>query len=218
MRCPSTKRTLMLWAVLAMPVAVSVSGVRPALASGGGGCGRPLTDRNGVSVAIKDFCFGPTVIRLRAGQSVTWTNRDPFVHTVLGANGLWGSFEELGPDQTVVYRFDRTGVFPYACTVHTGMVGAVVVGRSPTLGSGSSAISPVIRGTSPSDPAVALPVATLPALTGAVASSAESPGGNSSLVGTVVVFTELAILLGFGGLVWRRRRMAASGRRATSLA
>jgi plastocyanin len=216
MRRPSTKRMLVLCGVLAMPVAISVSGIGPALASGGGGCGRPLTDRSGVSVAVKDFCFSPTVLRLRAGQSVRWTNRDPFIHTVLGANGLWGSFEELGPDQSVVYRFDRTGVFPYACTVHTGMVGAVVVGRAPALGSGSGVIAPVISDTSTSDsPVAALPVATRPALTGGVPSSAGT-GRNSGLVGSIVVLTELAILLGFGGLVWRRRRMAVSDRRATS--
>jgi plastocyanin len=210
---------LMRCAVVALPLTVAVVAVHPALASGGGGCGRPLTDRSGVSVAIKDFCFGPTVLRLRAGQSVTWTNRDPFVHTVLGANGLWGSFEELRRDQSVIYRFDRTGVFPYACTVHTGMVGAVVVGRAPALGSGSGLIAPVISDTSTSgSPVGALPVATRPALTGAVPSSAQSPGGNSGLVGSVVVLTELAMLLGFGGLVWRRRRMAVSERRATSAA
>jgi plastocyanin len=205
---------LMRWAVMALPVTVAMIPAHPALASGGGGCGRSLTDRSGVKVAIKDFCFGPTVVRLAAGQTVTWINRDPFVHTVLGANGLWGSFEELGRDQSVVYRFDRTGVFPYACTVHTGMVGAVVVGRAPALESASSVIAPVVPASDPL--VVATPVATLPAPTGAVPSYARGGGGSSGLLGTAIVLTEAAILLGLGGLVWRRRRMVVSERRAVS--
>src|SRR5919108_597406 len=67
----------------------------PAWASGGGGCGQPVTDARGVSVSIRMFCFTPTVLHIRAGQDVTWRNTDPFPHNVIGANAAWGSYDLL---------------------------------------------------------------------------------------------------------------------------
>ncbi|HJP64837.1 MAG TPA: hypothetical protein VKA30_00875, partial [Actinomycetota bacterium] len=52
-------------------------------ASGGGGCGRPVVNRRGTVVRIHDFCFTPTVLRAPVGARVTFTNGDPFTHTVL---------------------------------------------------------------------------------------------------------------------------------------
>src|SRR5207302_7019315 len=48
----------------------------PAYASGGGGCGRPVTDARGVHVRIRNFCFGPTVLHVRRGTTVSFTNLD----------------------------------------------------------------------------------------------------------------------------------------------
>jgi hypothetical protein len=59
---------------------------------------------------------------------VVFANRDGFAHVVLGANGVWGSFSQLRGHHDVRYRFTRPGVYPYVCTFHPGMVGAIVVG------------------------------------------------------------------------------------------
>jgi plastocyanin len=102
----------------------------PAIASGGGGCGRAVTDRPGTHVRILNYCFGPTILRVRRGETVTWTNRDGWAHTVLGANGTWGGFDSLRRDGgEVSYRFARSGIYPYVCTYHPGMIGAIVVGN-----------------------------------------------------------------------------------------
>jgi len=97
-------------------------------ASGGGGCGQPVTDAACTTVEIESFFFVPTIIRVESGREVTFANADPFPHTVLGANGAWGSYGALKPDKDVTYRFIDAGVYPYVCTLHPGMVGAVVVG------------------------------------------------------------------------------------------
>jgi plastocyanin len=105
-------------------------------AEAGGGCHEPATDARGVSVDLKELCMIPTVLRVDAGETVTWTNRDEVTHTVTGANirsgqpgpGSWGSAEEIQHGESVSHEFDRDGVYPYYCLLHPGMVGAVVVG------------------------------------------------------------------------------------------
>jgi plastocyanin len=120
--------------VMTLVMAGVVAGVGlvpgPASASGGGGCGRAVSDRHGTAISIKAFCFGPTVLRVKTGRAVTWVNKDPFSHTVLGANAVWGGFDQLKTGEKVTYRFKRPGVYPYVCTFHAGMVGVVVVGSA----------------------------------------------------------------------------------------
>jgi plastocyanin len=105
-------------------------GVMPdvALASGGGGCGRAVTDADGTSVSIRNFCFGPTILRVPEGETVTWVNRDDVSHVVLGANAAWGGYGKVRGGGEVSYRFVSSGVYPYVCTYHPGMIGSVVVG------------------------------------------------------------------------------------------
>lgn len=106
---------------------VPVLGEGLASASGGGGCGRAVTDAEGTGVDIRDFCFSPTILRVSTGDAVTFTNVDPVPHSVLGANATWGDYAGF-KNKSVTYRFSEPGVYPYVCTYHVGMVGAVVVG------------------------------------------------------------------------------------------
>lgn len=122
----------------AVVVAVALP-VGTAGASGGGGCGRPVTDARGTTVRIRNYCFGPTILRARPGDAVTFVNRDSAPHTVLGANGSWGSYRELRRGDDLTYRFARTGVYPFVCTYHPGMVGAVVVGGAPMTATAGAA-------------------------------------------------------------------------------
>jgi plastocyanin len=118
-----------------------------AVASGGGGCGRPVSDARGDTVRIRNFCFGPTILRVHPGDEVRFINADSTPHTVMGANASWGSFRQLNVGKHVRYRFTRPGVYPYVCTWHPGMVGAVVVGGGPRMATGASttASGPVIQ-------------------------------------------------------------------------
>jgi plastocyanin len=125
-------RTRAIRRLLLMTVGVMLLvGVTPEVvhASGGGGCGRAVTDDDGTRVSIRNFCFGPTILRVREGETVTWVNRDDFPHVVLGANGAWGGYGKLRGGDEVRYRFVSSGVYPYVCTYHPGMIGAVVVGN-----------------------------------------------------------------------------------------
>jgi plastocyanin len=117
-------------------------------ANAGGGChSEQFTDAKGVKVDLSDACFTPTVIRVQPGQSVTWTNRDDMAHTVTGVAGGWGTYDEMSLNDTKTYRFQTSGVFPYFCVIHPGMVGAVVVGDGTSKETTTQAVVPVVPAT-----------------------------------------------------------------------
>jgi plastocyanin len=132
MRGHTIRRAMLMVAGMMLFVTLSPDVVH---ASGGGGCGRAVTDDDGTRVSIRNFCFGPTILRVRPGETVTWVNRDGFPHIVLGANGAWGGYDNVRRNGgEVSYRFVSSGVYPYVCTYHPGMIGAVVVGNGKTDG------------------------------------------------------------------------------------
>lgn len=142
------RRGLSALAVFALVAGLTlVPGV--AAASGGGGCGGPVTDEAGTSVDISEFCFTPTILRAAPGDVVTFTNRDRTQHTVLGANGIWGGYDTLKRGVGTTFEFAEPGIYPYVCTWHPGMIGVVVVGD----GAGgaidtTTAAGPVTQGSS----------------------------------------------------------------------
>jgi hypothetical protein len=122
-----------------------------------------VTDGDGSRVSIRNFCFGPTILRVRPGETVTWVNRDGFPHIVLGANGAWGGYDNVRRNGgQVSYRFVSAGVYPYVCTYHPGMIGAVVVGNGKPDGASYAVTTnagPVIK----ADPFAAIEPGVVPA-------------------------------------------------------
>ncbi len=101
------------------------------VSAGGGHCRtQAITDGSDVRVEVTGFCYEPTVLRVDAGQTVEWTNRDEAPHTVTGVNNAWGDFTQFGEDESISFSFPTEGVFPYFCALHPGMLGTVVVGDS----------------------------------------------------------------------------------------
>ena len=79
-------------------------------------------------IKMAPCAFSPAVVRVAPGTTVEWFN-DQEEHLVTGANQEWGSRDiSVAPRGTVAYRFDRPGTYPYACAIHRGMSGVVVVG------------------------------------------------------------------------------------------
>jgi plastocyanin len=80
-------------------------------------------------IKLMPCAFGPSVAEVSVGSTVTFFNGPDFTHLVTGANQAWGSRDaEIRPGGTVSYTFDTAGVYPYACALHRGMSGAIVVG------------------------------------------------------------------------------------------
>ena len=124
-----------LLALLAAPVLAAAGLIAaPAVALAGDPCyhGFDLPtriDEATTQIKLAPCAFVPTVARVAAGTTVTFFNGPEFVHLITGANQAWGSRDvEVAPNTTVSYRFDAPGIYPYACALHRGMVGAIVVG------------------------------------------------------------------------------------------
>jgi plastocyanin len=78
-------------------------------------------------VTISNFAFGPAVITVKAGTTVTWTNMDEEPHTVTdGAQGIKSPV--LGNQgSTYSHTFASPGMYSYNCSIHPFMHGVVMV-------------------------------------------------------------------------------------------
>lgn len=72
--------------------------------------------------------FSPSQVDALPGETVTWTNVSPRVHTVTSDAGLFESGELL-PAAVFSQRFDAPGGYAYHCTLHPGMTGEIDVRR-----------------------------------------------------------------------------------------
>ncbi|MFF3517455.1 plastocyanin/azurin family copper-binding protein [Streptomyces sp. NPDC002573] len=90
--------------------------------------GAPAAPVNGSAVAIKNFAFSPTTLKVKAGTTVTWTNQDTDPHTVTStASGGPLHSAALATHATYSYTFTKPGTYAYLCTIHPFMTGTVEV-------------------------------------------------------------------------------------------
>jgi len=114
--------------IAGMAVQVGVA-VALMLAGSGGGSYSAMaqqTQAGAVEVKIDNFSFGPTMLTVAAGTTVTWTNRDDIPHTVVSDDKIFKS-KVLDTDEKFSYTFSKPGIYPYFCSLHPKMTGKVVV-------------------------------------------------------------------------------------------
>ena len=130
-------RRLIGW-MLASAVSLTLLGTPLAVAAGGCVNQSLANDATASTVSIKDCAFAPTITRVAAGATVSWKNVDKLPHVVSGVG--WGSVSGyastdgsmLQPGGTFSHIFTTSGLYPYACYLHPGMSGVVVVGDADT--------------------------------------------------------------------------------------
>ena len=91
-----------------------VVGAAPVSAGGGGGCHGPVTDEAGVTVDMSQFCFSPTVIRVDAGETVTWVNKDSVDHNAFSTTMPGFGVHTLRGGESGSLTFHDNGVFTCA--------------------------------------------------------------------------------------------------------
>jgi plastocyanin len=81
---------------------------------------------NPTQIVVKDFMFNPTPVTVKAGSTVTWTNKDDEPHTVVSDTGVFKS-GGMDTNESFSYKFDKPGTYHFTCSIHPRMVGTVVV-------------------------------------------------------------------------------------------
>ena len=78
-----------------------------------------------LKVTIDNFTFTPPELKVKVGDTVTWTNRDDIPHTVVCA----GKFRSktMDTDGTFSFTFTEAGEYKYFCSLHPHMTGVVKV-------------------------------------------------------------------------------------------
>jgi plastocyanin len=79
-------------------------------------------------VIIKNIAFNPATVTIHPGQDVVWRFEDGSVpHNVTGQGSDSGINSGIRTGGLYSYTFPAAGTYTYRCTIHSGMIGTVVV-------------------------------------------------------------------------------------------
>lgn len=81
-------------------------------------------------IVIKDFHFTPQTLTVKAGEKITWINRDEEPHTVVSVEKQFKKSAPLDTDQEFTITAGAPGTYTYFCSVHPRMTGTIVVVKS----------------------------------------------------------------------------------------
>jgi plastocyanin len=107
--------------------------------SGGDAPASPTSDSTSTTagsaaeVRVNMFIFQPKPLRVGVGETVTFEQEDPTIHTVTAGTRDQPRPEDfdvaLEKGQTFEVAFDEPGSYPYHCTIHVGpgMEGEIIV-------------------------------------------------------------------------------------------
>jgi amicyanin len=79
------------------------------------------------AVTIDNFFFTPATLTVKAGTTVTWTNKDDIPHGIGSANNAFKKSPALDTDDSYSFTFATPGTYQYFCYLHPKMVGTIVV-------------------------------------------------------------------------------------------
>jgi plastocyanin len=160
----------------------------PGAALAGGGChsGATHDDASGqkeATVRMVDACFSASITEVDPGTSVTFVHDDAGITHNVGGN-QWGYFDDMSKGDAFTATFDEAGVYPFACSYHPGMTGAIVVGDGTGAGSGGAVSVEPFEAPAPET------------VTRVVASDAGLPGGLLVASGVVGIALGAGIAVG----------------------
>jgi amicyanin len=78
------------------------------------------------AVGIDNFTFNPQQLTIKAGATVTWTNKDDIPHTVAAVSKQFKS-KALDTGDAYSFTFTTPGTYAYFCSLHPHMTGTIVV-------------------------------------------------------------------------------------------
>ena len=75
---------------------------------------------------IDEYALKPVRTKIKAGDSVTWTNAGKEVHTPTSRDGSW-SAGAIEPGKTATVKFDKPGTYTYFDKDHPWSIGQLIV-------------------------------------------------------------------------------------------
>jgi amicyanin len=107
---------------------IAAAAVGAILGSGlAGGVLVARAENTGSIVSIDNFTFNPPTLTVKAGTTVTWTNRDDIPHGIAGADNAFTRSKALDTDDSYSFTFTTPGTYKYFCYVHPHMTGTIMV-------------------------------------------------------------------------------------------
>jgi plastocyanin len=79
------------------------------------------------AVSIDNFTFTPASLKVKAGTTVTWTNKDDIPHGIASSDNAFKKSKALDTDDSYSFTFTTPGTYQYFCYIHPHMVGTIVV-------------------------------------------------------------------------------------------
>ena len=79
------------------------------------------------AVSIDNFAFKPQTLTVKAGTTVTWTNKDGTQHGIASSNNAFARSKALNPNDSYSFAFTAPGTYQYFCFIHPGMTGTIIV-------------------------------------------------------------------------------------------
>jgi amicyanin len=80
-----------------------------------------------VAVSIDNFTFNPPTLTVKAGTTVTWTNKDDIPHGIAATGNKFQRSQALDTDNSYSFTFTTPGSYQYFCYIHPHMTGTIVV-------------------------------------------------------------------------------------------
>jgi amicyanin len=78
------------------------------------------------TVKIDNFTFNPPMLKVKAGDTVTFANQDDIPHTVVAMNRAFKS-KVMDTGETYAFAFTTAGQYEYFCSLHPHMKGTIIV-------------------------------------------------------------------------------------------
>ena len=83
-------------------------------------------DESRTSIDISNFAFSPTEVRIKAGTTVVWTNKDTAPHQVHADDDVY-QLEIINEGGRSEQLYTAPGTYTYHCHVHPNMKATVIV-------------------------------------------------------------------------------------------
>jgi amicyanin len=79
------------------------------------------------AVSIDNFTFTPQTVTVKAGTTVTWTNKDDIPHGIAATGNAFKRSNAMDTDDSYSFTFTTPGTYQYFCYIHPHMTGTIVV-------------------------------------------------------------------------------------------